>query len=113
MELRAPNNPYDFNSIARQSGAIKPMVFQGSPAALANPAGLRTPGRPVMEATLSQTGHTAAYACPWCGHQHRHRADARLRSGAVTSKATHCRTWRRLHPNAIDSVLIRLAGGEA
>lgn len=111
VELRAPNNPYDFNNIDGQSGAIKPKVFQGLLSAVANRAESQTPDRPVMEARLSRSGMTVSYPCPWCGHRHRHHADASVLSGAVSSRMQHCRDWRRLHPReVVDSVLLRLTG---
>ncbi len=114
VELRAPNNPHDFKYIAGKTPGINPKVFQGFRIALANPAESQTPSRPIMDARLSRTGHTVSYACPWCGLRHRHRADARVKAGEVTSRAQHCTTWRRLNPSAVlDSVLIRLAGGRA
>ena len=111
VELRAPEFPYDFNNIAWQPGESKSKVFKGFRAGLANPEQTRTPSGPVMPAHLSRTGHTVSYACPWCSHRHRHHADAGILAGRVTSKAQHCREWRRAHPGEWrDSIFLRLAG---
>lgn len=67
--------------------------------------------RLVFPATLSASGLTVSYSCPWCRRSHRHRVSGDLIRGKVSSRQTHCQAWRRLHPTEfIDSVRLVLTG---